>query len=134
MAKVAMAVDLDYCVGCFACESACKLVNQLPDGTSWLKVHPRDIISEEYLGRLVMDRFPIPVNVEMCIFCRERTGCEDDSCNGRNEDICQECSQVKKVDKEPVCASSCVGRALYIDEPEKVYEWAEGRRTAVFTA
>ena len=134
MAKIAMAIDLDYCVGCFACESACKMANRLPDGTSWLKVHPRHIVSEEYMGRLVMDRFPIPVNVEMCYDCHERTGCFDYECSGREKGVCHSCDKVTVEGRDPVCATSCLGQALFVGSPEKAQEWSHERRSAMFTA
>lgn len=110
MAKIAMAIDLDYCVGCFACESACKVANKLPDGVSWLNVHPRNLVPEEYKGKLVMDRFPIPVTVEMCYDCPDRAD-----------------------GKQPVCVTACVGRALFVGDPSTALKWVEGRRAVIYT-
>ena len=30
----------DYCMGCFACEIACKQEHRLPVGPRWIRVHP----------------------------------------------------------------------------------------------
>ena len=38
MARYAMAIDTKRCVGCNACSMACKMTNNLPDGTWWTRV------------------------------------------------------------------------------------------------
>ena len=110
MAKIAMLIKLDRCVGCFACQNACKLVNDLPIGTIWLPVLPKENKPEEYNGTLYMDRFPVPVTLEMCVNCPDRK-------NGH----------------EPLCASVCMGKALKIGDPQELLEAAKGARAVVFT-
>jgi len=111
MAKIAMIIDLDRCVGCFACQNACKMVNDLPDGTVWLRVTPKEHKPEEVDGKLVMDRFPVPISLEKCLVCPDRT-------NGH----------------QPLCASVCMGKALYVGDPDKALAGAKDRRAVVFTA
>ncbi len=58
MAKIAMMIDLERCVGCFACQNACKLVNNLPDGVIWLRVTPKEHKPEEVDGKLYHGSLP----------------------------------------------------------------------------
>jgi len=110
MATIAMLIDLERCVGCFACQNACKMVNNLPDGVIWLRVTPREMKPEEVDGRLYMDRFPVPITLDICVNCPDRT-------NGH----------------QPLCASVCMGKALWIGDPDKALEIAKSRRAVVFT-
>lgn len=110
MAEIAMFVDLDRCVGCFACQNACKLVNNLPEGVIWLRVTPKENKPEEVNGKLYMDRFPVPVTLENCINCPDRH-------NGN----------------QPLCASVCMGKALWIGNPEQALQMAKTKRAVVFT-
>jgi len=110
MAEIAMFVDLECCVGCFACQNACKLVNNLPPGVTWLKVLPKENTPEEVNGKLFMDRFPVPVTLDVCIKCPDRV-------NGH----------------EPLCASVCMGKALWIGDPAEAFEKAKHARAIVYT-
>lgn len=110
MATIAMLIDLDRCVGCFACQNACKVVNQLLPGVQWLKVTPREAKPEEVDGKLVMDRFPVPVSLEKCGQCPDRTK-----------------------DKQPLCATVCMGKAVYVGDPETAVQLAKKKRAVLFT-
>lgn len=110
MAKIAMIIDLDRCVGCFACQAACKVVNDLPDGVNWLKVVPKGHQPEEVDGKLVMDRFPVPVSLDKCGVCPDRV-------NGN----------------QPLCATVCMGKALWVGDPEKALRMAADKRAVVYT-
>lgn len=110
MAKIAMLIDLDRCVGCFACQNACKTINDLPPGVVWLRVTPKEHKPEEIDGKLYMDRFPVPVNLDTCVKCPDR----------QNGNV-------------PLCASVCMGKALFIGDPEKALEIAKTKRAVVFT-
>ena len=48
-----MVADLDLCVGCYACEVACKQENKIPIGTRWIKVIT--IGPNKISGKLQMD-------------------------------------------------------------------------------
>ena len=109
MNTLAMVIDLDRCVGCFACQNACKMVNNLPAGVQWLRVTPRECKPEEVDGKLVMDRFPVPVSMERCGRCPDRVG-----------------------DKQPLCATVCMGKALYVGAPDHAFRLAENKRAALF--
>ena len=61
-------VDLDRCVGCYACEVACKQENSLKPGTPWIRVY---IVGPEVVsGKWMMDYIPRISNG--CDFCKSR--------------------------------------------------------------
>lgn len=128
MAKIAMAVDLDMCTGCFACQNACKMVNKLKPGVKWLKVLPVDCQPEEVHGALYMDRFPIPTTLYACLACPDRQ-------EGQREGLGQQDDQDRQIGggQQPLCARSCMGEALRVGDPEAVSRWAEGKRSVVYT-
>ena len=110
MTKTAVFVDLDRCVGCFACQNACKLVNNLPEGVVWLRVTPREHKPEEVDGKLVMDRFPVPISLDKCDECPDRVD-----------------------GNQPLCTTVCMGHALWVGPAEQAFEMAEKSRGIVFT-
>jgi len=61
-------VDLDLCVGCYACEVACKQENNVPTGTRWIRV--ATIGPKKVNGKLAMDF--LPIMTEECTFCQHR--------------------------------------------------------------
>jgi len=105
--KVGMLVDLEFCVGCYACQSACQDYNDLDLGITYLRVI--NYKPDEVDGELMMFMAPIPYKLEQCAACVEKEG-------------------------EAPCAKICIAKALYIDEVEKLTELAEGmdRRTCLF--
>lgn len=109
MSKVAMAVDLDMCTGCFACQNACKMVNDLPAGEHLLFVQAQYAQPKEYQGKLYLDRYPQPVTLEACAACPDR---QDGG--------------------QPVCATVCMGRALMVGERADVFEWTGDKRVVIF--
>lgn len=109
MAEISLAVDLDSCTGCFACQNACKMVNDLDVDVKWLRVTPDSCKPEEVNGKLYMDRFPVPVSLDACKACPDRVG-----------------------GAVPLCAKVCMGKALFVGDPEQAAHWAAGKRTVVF--
>lgn len=64
ISDMTLLVDVDRCVGCYACEIACKQENELPVGSSWcrpISVGPRKMGEELHL-----DFVP-----NLCIQCEE---------------------------------------------------------------
>ena len=61
-------VDLDRCVGCYACEIACKQENRLPAGRKWVVV--KQIGPAEVGDTTHMDFFPV-MN-KGCTLCSQR--------------------------------------------------------------
>jgi len=82
----AIIVDLDRCVGCYACEIACRKENNLPEGEAWIRVN--EIGPQIVDGRLARD-FVISI-AQNCTFCEGRL----------------------KKGLEPACVSSCPTKAL----------------------
>lgn len=118
MAQIAMAVDLDYCTGCFACQNACKMANGLEPGVKWLRVMPEYCQPEEAYGQLYMDRFPVPLTLKTCLVCPER--------QNAIEEIGDENAQ-------PLCARSCMGQALFVGTPQAADAWSEGKRSVRYS-
>ncbi len=61
-------VEIDRCIGCYACEVACKQENNPSPGTPWIKVNT--IGPKMVNGKLRMDH--VPLISDDCTFCRER--------------------------------------------------------------
>ena len=81
-------VDLNRCVGCYACEIACKQENGLPTGKKWVEV--RRIGPAEVDGRMRMDLFPV-MN-KGCTLCVQRAA-------------------------GPACVEACPTKALKLCDP-----------------
>ncbi len=63
-----LVANLERCIGCFACEVACKQEHTLPEGVRWMHVEtlgPHEINAEP-----VMDF--VPLATDGCDFCAER--------------------------------------------------------------
>lgn len=110
MKDISLAVDLDMCTGCFACQNACKMINGLGPDVKWLRVTPDYCYPEEVHGSLYMDRFPIPVTLDACASCPERVSS----------------------DTLPTCCTVCMGKALFVGTSEATAKWANGKRSVVF--
>ena len=101
-------VNIDRCTGCMACEAACKVVNKLPAGTSWLNVIRNR--PEEVDDKLVMDFYPAPRSLEKCRECLTKEG------------------------GVPLCAKVCMGQAIVVDKLDKLVDISRKRRSLLFTA
>ncbi len=65
-----LVVDLDRCIGCFACQVACKQEHGLAEGDdSW--IHVETLGPFEVNGEPAMDF--VPFVSERCDFCADRT-------------------------------------------------------------
>lgn len=97
--KVAVLVELDYCVGCYACQSACQDCYDLPVTQTYL----RNLIMkpERVDGNLESFMSPIPLALNHCAECLEKLG-------------------------EAPCAQICIGKALHIASMEDIFEMAKG--------
>lgn len=94
---VAVLVELDYCVGCYACQSCCQDYHGLPVDETYLRVN---LVKPEYVdGKPVYHMAPVPYNYEKCKQCLDEEG-------------------------EAPCAKICIGRALHIDTTEKIMQMA----------
>ncbi len=105
--KIGILVELDYCVGCYACQSACKDYNKLPIDKNYLKV--LNTKPEEIDGALKMFMSPIPYNLDKCAECVTKEGVAP-------------------------CTKICIGRCLHVDKVETLNKIAESatHRTLLF--
>lgn len=55
--RVTLLTDIDLCIGCFACEAACKQEHPLPKSVKWMKVVQAGPV--ERGGKLYMDFVPM---------------------------------------------------------------------------
>jgi NADH-dependent fumarate reductase subunit E len=155
MKKVTMLTDIDLCVGCFACETACKQEHNLPVSTKWM--HVVRVGPEEIAGRLVMDFVPMhcrhcenppcmkacPVdaitkradgivlyNEQLCIGCKQCIEACPFGAAQYNPDVqraqaCNLCYERIDHGLLPSCVQNCPTEALIFGSPE---EYTKQRR------
>lgn len=89
-----LVVNLNRCIGCFACEVACKQEHALAEGEKWIRVET--IGPYEVGGELAMDF--VPLATDQCDFCETRVA------NG----------------ERPFCAQVCPTQALGLYGEEEI--------------
>lgn len=106
--NVGMLVELDYCVGCYACQSACQDKNKLPVKETYLRCILQK--PEMLQGEMQCFMSPVPYDLDHCAQCIE-----------------SECGVAP-------CAEICIGRALHFDDIEEICKKAASAsgRVAVF--
>ena len=98
-----LVIDLDRCLGCYACEVGCKEWNRVPGSEKWIVV--QELGPTSVNGRLRTDFFPLVM--KECNFC------ESSREKGYN----------------PFCVSVCPTQALlFCDKNEIVRLLNSGRR------
>ena len=121
MTQYAIVTDLDRCVGCMGCMTACKMVNNVPIGSYWNKVL-RIGPNPKYEGA-------IPPDVEMYFLPVGCQHCENPECVR----VCPTGASYKledgtvQIDKEKCigcqfCAMACPYNVRYLNEEERVVE------------
>jgi len=147
--KKKLLTDIDACIGCFACEVACKQEHGLPVGPKWIKVI--QIGPTEISGRLFMDFVPMH-----CRHCEKppcMASCPVDAISKRNDGTvlfdeelcigCEECVEAcpfgapqlnpqkevvqacnlcyERTDKDllPSCVQNCPTNALFFGDPNR---------------
>ncbi len=107
MSNIGILVDLDYCVGCFACQSACNDYHKLPLGETYLKLCKEKPLKVD--GDLAMFISPIPYKLEACAECVAQGGIAP-------------------------CQAICISKSLYIGDVEELLETSRklGSRTALY--
>jgi Fe-S-cluster-containing dehydrogenase component len=102
MTKKAFLVDIDRCIGCFACEIACKDENDLAPGIRRVKVS--SINAGEF------NRFYVP------IFALDQRGTEG----------CTLCPQLQAEGRRPACVHNCLTNALHFGDEAEMNKKASG--------
>jgi Fe-S-cluster-containing dehydrogenase component len=97
-----LVADLDRCMGCFACEVACKQEHKLPEGQKGIDVLTLGPFEVE--GELAMDFVP---------FCTAR---------------CNLCAGRTKQGKKPFCVDVCPTQALGLYEAEEILSLLRSKR------
>ena len=97
----AFLVDLDRCIGCYACEIACKDENDLAPGTRRVKVNAVDV------GEF--NRFYVPA------FTLDKRGV----------DGCTLCPQLQAEERRPACVHNCLTNALVFGDKSEMEEKAK---------
>ena len=160
--KRALLEDIDLCVGCFACETACKQEHDLPPGPKWMKVV--QVGPVEVGGKLVMDFIPMhcrhcanppcmsacPVaaiskrndgivlfSEELCIGCKQ---CMEACPFGApqynpKKDVVQACNLCQeRVDQglQPACVQNCPTQALLFGDPNTLSDRLREKQAQYF--
>ena len=108
MAKnIGMLIDLDFCVGCYACQLACQNYYDMPPGEAYVKVFNNK--PDEIDGHMMAYLTAYPYKLSRCAECLEKEG------------------------KAP-CQDICIGKAIFVDEVEVLNDMADkmGRKVCIF--
>ncbi len=143
MARNAIVTDLNRCIGCFACETACKQHNNIDLGINWCKVH----IMGPYGTFPDIQQYWLPVMCQQCenapcievcptgasyrnedgvVLVDQATciGCETciPACpygvrflnaNTQVVEKCTMCTDLVEQGKQPACVAACCGEARF---------------------
>lgn len=96
--NVGVLVELDYCVGCYACQSACQNYNDLPLKETYLRCLLEK--PERVQGSMHCFMCPVPYDLNACAACIEREG------------------------GEAPCTKICIGHALHIGSADAITQQA----------
>ncbi|WP_165046102.1 4Fe-4S dicluster domain-containing protein [Adlercreutzia sp. ZJ138] len=121
MTQYAIVTDLERCVGCLACMTACKMANDVPIGSFWNKVM-RIGPNPKYEGAISPD-------VEMYFLPVGCQHCEDPECvkvcptgaSRKLEDGTVQIDKSKCIGCQ-FCAMACPYGVRYLNEEERVVE------------
>ena len=120
MTRYAIAVDCNRCVGCMACNGACKMVNNVPIGSFWnkvLRIGPNEPGQDEVPSH---DFYFLPIQCQHC----ENPECVKVCPTGASHKLPDGTVQIDK-DKCigcQFCAMSCPYGVRYLNEEERVVE------------
>ncbi len=101
-------VDLDRCVGCYACIIGCKDENNLAAGTD--RISLRVIEGKEELYTHYIPEFNM---------------------DGEGASRCTTCPQLQAQGRRPACAANCLTDAILFDDAEGIEAAAKGRHVKV---
>lgn len=95
--NIAVLVESDYCVGCYACQTACQEYNHLPVEQTYMRCALTK--PERVDGDITSFMSAVPLALHRCAECIEREG-------------------------EAPCAKICIGAALHIGPRAEILEKA----------
>lgn len=104
---IAMVVETDYCVGCYACQSACQDYYGLSVDETYLRCQ---LIKPEYVdGKPLSYMAPVPYALNRCQECLDAEGAGP-------------------------CTKICIGRCLHVGSLDEMLDFATKAesRTTVF--
>lgn len=122
MTQNAIITDLNRCVGCLACSSACKTVNSVPIGNFWVKVlrvGPNKVSNRKTKGSDVETYF-LPVQCQHC----ENPACVEvcpTEASHKLEDGTVQIDKSKCIGCQ-FCAMACPYNVRYLNDEERVVE------------
>lgn len=121
MTRYAIITDLDRCVGCLACSTACKVVNGVPVGNFWnktLRIGPSP--REEGGNWPDVDLYFLTVSCQHC----ENPECVKVCPTGASQKLADGTVQIDKSKCIgcQFCAMSCPYGVRYLNEEERVVE------------
>lgn len=121
MTRYSMVIDLNRCVGCMACNTACKTVNDVPIGSFWNKVLRVGPIPK-YEGAVFPDTdwYYLPMQCQHCDEPECVKVCPTGASHKAEDGTVQ-------IDKEKCigcqfCVMSCPYDVRYLNETERVVE------------
>ena len=95
--NIGVLVETGYCVGCYACQSACQDYNNLSVHETYLRCV---LVKPEYVdGDPVSFMSPVPYKTSKCAECLDKEGVAP-------------------------CSKICIGRCLHIDAVDKLLAMA----------
>lgn len=104
---IAMLLDLDDCLGCFGCETACRETHRYSYDEEWMKTIRREPNLVENKLRLYHLVAPSLDKCRSCYF---------------------------ENNKEPLCVAGCPSGALFVGPFEDIVKEANNRHCAIYTA
>jgi Fe-S-cluster-containing dehydrogenase component len=154
--------DIDLCIGCFACETACKQEHDLPPGPKWIKVIQAGPV--EIGGKLVMDFVPMhcrhcanppcmsacPVKAiskrsdgivlfheELCVGCKQCMeacpfGAPQYNPEKGTVQACNLCQERVDQGLLPACVQNCPTQALLFGDPNQLSERLREKQAQTF--
>ncbi len=160
--EYALMVNTDDCVGCNACEVACKQEHNLPVGPRWIRVYsdsPREIEGKLQLRYIVThcmhcscppckDVCPVEtitkredgivlINEELCIGCKD---CIEACPLGvmqfdEEKEVAQKCDLcVDRLDRgsPPACVAVCPSHCIYFGDTKEITEMLGKKKLLVW--
>ena len=120
MSRNCLVVDLDKCIGCHACEVACKNENGIALGEYWnrvLQIGPHGTFPDAD-GKVLVDK-------EKCIGCKYCMmacpyGVRSWNTKEKAVEKCTLCGQLTSAGQEPACVGACCANARFygdLDDP-----------------